>query len=65
MKIATGFSNIYPRFTPCMEWDTAASQIIIEESGGFILDIKTKKRMKYNKHDLKNNNFICVGNLQK
>ena len=65
IKISLGYVDIYPRFTPCMEWDTAASQIIVEEAGGLIIDLETKRRMKYNKKNLKNNNLICIGSLKK
>ena len=41
IKTALGDIDIYPRFTPCMEWDTAASQIIVEEAGGLIIDLNS------------------------
>ena len=34
MMVAEGDAAIYPRFAPTCEWDTCASQIIVEEAGG-------------------------------
>ncbi len=57
-KIAEGLADIYPRFSPTMEWDTCAAEIILTEAGGQILTTENKK-MKYNKPDLKNPYFIA------
>lgn len=56
--IAEGKADIYPRLFPTMEWDTAAGQIILEQTGKEILDFNTKKTLRYNKKDLKNPSFI-------
>ena len=37
MMVAEGNADIYPRLAPTMEWDTGASQIIVEEAGGRVL----------------------------
>ena len=60
MLIAEGKADIYPRLAPTMEWDTCASQIIVEESGGVIL-ISDKEKLKYNKKNLRNPDFITYG----
>ena len=36
--VAEGSADVYPRFAPTMEWDTAAMQIICEEAGGIYTD---------------------------
>ena len=36
--VATGAAQIYPRFGPTSEWDTAAGQAIVEAAGGVVLD---------------------------
>lgn len=36
MLIAEGKAHVYPRFAPTSEWDTAASQIVVEEAGGSV-----------------------------
>ena len=35
------------------EWDTAASQVIVEQAGGIFLDTK-KQRIMYNREDVHN-----------
>jgi len=59
--IASGQAHIYPRLAPTMEWDTAAAQIILEESGGSVIDAHTKKPVRYNKENLLNPHFIAFG----
>ena len=52
-------ADIYPRFAPTMEWDTAAAQAICKASGVNILSIKTNKELIYNKENLLNPWFVC------
>ena len=56
--VAEGTANVYPRFAPTMEWDTAAGHAICMEAGKQITDVKTNAPMRYNKYDLVNNWFI-------
>lgn len=37
MLVAEGAACVYPRFAPTCEWDTCASQIIVEEAGGCVV----------------------------
>ena len=32
--LAEGEADLYPRFSPTMEWDTAAGQAVLEAAGG-------------------------------
>ncbi len=57
--LAKGEIDIYPRFSPCMEWDTAAAHAILLAVGKNIIDQKTGKEMVYNKENLLNNSFIA------
>lgn len=61
--IADGSADIYPRFGPTWEWDTAAAQCIITQAGGhmttFDMDI-----LSYNKESLLNPSFIAFANNQ-
>ena len=57
--LAEGLADCYPRFSPCMEWDTAAGQIICEEVGFKVVDLKTMKPIIYNRENLINNYFIA------
>jgi len=57
--IAEGKIDIYPRFSPSMEWDIAAGHAIIEEAGFKICEINNKNPLIYNKKDLRNPSFIA------
>jgi 3'(2'), 5'-bisphosphate nucleotidase len=35
--VAEGLADVYPRFGPTMEWDTAAGQAVLEAAGGRVL----------------------------
>ena len=59
-KLAEGLYDLYPRFGPTMEWDTAAGQVIAEEAGCKVLDIETGSRLSYGKPGLKNRGFLCT-----
>lgn len=59
-RIAEGLADVYPRFGPTMEWDTAAGQVIAEEAGGSLCDIVNKKPLRYNKESLLNPFFIVT-----
>lgn len=61
MLIANGDAHVYPRLAPTMEWDTAASQIIVEEAGGQVLNADTMKPLMYNKQELRNPFFFVFG----
>jgi 3'(2'), 5'-bisphosphate nucleotidase len=61
--VAEGIIDLYPRFGPTWEWDTAAGDIILYEAGGIILDLN-KQKLSYNKENLKNPDFICFANNQ-
>ena len=56
--VAEGSADIYPRFAPTMEWDTAAGHAIAKYAGKKLIDLDTKKEMTYNRKELKNNWFI-------
>ncbi len=36
--VAEGKADLYPRFGPTAEWDTAAAQVILEQAGGGLTD---------------------------
>ena len=56
--VAQGRADIYPRFAPTMEWDTAAGHGIAKGAGKNIIDHKTGEEMAYNKENLLNNWFV-------
>ena len=56
--IAEGKADIYPRFAPTMEWDTAAGQAICEAVGLQVISKETNEPLLYNKKNLLNPHFI-------
>jgi len=60
-KIAEGVSDIYPKFSLIHEWDIAAGHLILEESGGGIIETETCKPPVYNKEDYHQQPFIAFG----
>jgi 3'(2'), 5'-bisphosphate nucleotidase len=36
--VAEGLADVYPRFGPTMEWDTAAGHAVLRAAGGLVLD---------------------------
>ncbi|MFV0574785.1 MAG: 3'(2'),5'-bisphosphate nucleotidase CysQ [Vibrio sp.] len=59
--VAEGAVDCYIRLGPTGEWDTAATQCIVEEAGGRILSTQLNP-LSYNERDtLENPNFIVLG----
>lgn len=59
--VAEGAVDCYIRLGPTGEWDTAATQCIVEEAGGRILTTRLEP-LSYNERDtLENPNFIVLG----
>ncbi len=56
--VAEGSADIYPRFAPTMEWDTAAGHAIARAAGCNVFYIDEKTPIKYNKEDLTNPWFV-------
>jgi 3'(2'), 5'-bisphosphate nucleotidase len=48
--LAEGRADLYPRFSPTSEWDTAAGQAIAEAAGAHIVDLDGKP-LRYNQRD--------------
>jgi 3'(2'), 5'-bisphosphate nucleotidase len=46
--LADGNAELYPRFTPTSEWDTAAGQAILEAAGGVVLTLDDRP-LRYGK----------------
>jgi 3'(2'), 5'-bisphosphate nucleotidase len=59
--VAEGAVDIYPRFGPTSEWDTAAPHCIVDEAGGGITDTE-RQPLQYNtKAALTNPFFLAYG----
>lgn len=57
--IAEGKADVYPRFAPTMEWDTAAGHAIIRAAGKEVYRADNHEPLSYNKEDLLNPWFIA------
>lgn len=61
-RIAEGDLDVYPRFGPTSEWDTAAGQCVLHAAGGVLLAGASGKPFRYNRRDtLLNGDFIALG----
>lgn len=62
LEIARGHADVYPRFGPTMEWDTAAGQAVLKAAGGTVVDVYGNP-LRYGKSEsgLKNPSFIAWG----
>lgn len=56
--VAEGCADVYPRFAPTMEWDTAAGHAIARAAGMEIYQAGKEWPLRYNKEDLLNPWFI-------
>lgn len=59
--VASGQADIYYRFNPTMEWDTAAMQCIAEEAGAIFKQMDGSP-MTYNRKDSRNNKGFYIIN---
>jgi 3'(2'), 5'-bisphosphate nucleotidase len=57
--IAMGEADLYMRFGPTSEWDTAAAQVLLEEAGCSLFEVKTQDVMQYGKPDYLNRGIIA------
>jgi 3'(2'), 5'-bisphosphate nucleotidase len=62
LSIARGEADVYPRFGPTMEWDTAAGQAVLEAAGGYVVGADGEP-LRYGKtgQGLRNPSFIAWG----
>ena len=56
--VAEGKADVYPRFAPTMEWDTAAGHAIARVAGMEVYQAGKDEPLRYNKKDLLNPWFI-------
>ena len=60
-RIAEGRIDVYPRFGPTSEWDTAAAQAVLEGAGGQVID-PAGRPFRYNQREtILNGDFIAFG----
>jgi 3'(2'), 5'-bisphosphate nucleotidase len=58
--LASGDADLYPRFGPTMEWDTAAGQAVLEAAGGSVATLDGAP-LRYGKPGFRNPDFIARG----
>ncbi len=58
MLLASGQADVYPRYAPTMEWDTAAAHAIVRETGFEVTQFGTDEPLSYNKENLLNPFFL-------
>lgn len=58
--VAAGEADIYPRFGPTMEWDTAAGDAVLRAAGGRMVH-PDGKAFRYGKPDYRNGAFLAIG----
>lgn len=56
--VAEGSADIYPRFAPTMEWDTAAGHALARAAGREVYEVDEVTPLHYNKEDLHNPWFV-------
>jgi len=63
--VAEGEADVYPRFGPTSEWDTAAAHAVLKGAGGCIIDLDGRP-LRYNlKESLLNPQFLAVGDRKR
>jgi 3'(2'), 5'-bisphosphate nucleotidase len=59
MLLINGKADVYPRYAPTMEWDTAAAHAVVNSAGVKVLQADRQEELEYNKENLLNPYFIC------
>lgn len=60
--IADGTADLYPRFSPTAQWDTAAAQVIVEMAGCHLISLQDGTPLCYNTTEsILNPPFIAYG----
>lgn len=62
--LASGQADVYPRFAPTMEWDTAAGDAILRAAGGMVCH-PDLEAYSYGKTGYRNTPFVAYGKLSK
>jgi len=59
--VAEGVADLYPRFGPTSQWDTAAAQAIVEAAGGHVVNRQWQRLVYHQKHSVLNPEFYVLG----
>ena len=58
--LAEGKIDIYPRFGPTSEWDSAAAHCVVEQAGGCVTDLKLQTLLYNTKDSILNPDFLVM-----
>lgn len=58
MLLAESKADVYPRYAPTMEWDTAAAHAVVNEVGLKVYESGYDRELRYNKESLLNPHFL-------
>ncbi len=58
MLLVEGKADVYPRYAPTMEWDTAAAHAVVNEAGLKVYREGETSELQYNKENLLNPYFL-------
>lgn len=58
MLIADSEADVYPRFAPTMEWDTAAAHAVLRGLDIEVINMEDNQPLSYNKENLLNPHFL-------
>ncbi|MEQ9297717.1 MAG: 3'(2'),5'-bisphosphate nucleotidase CysQ [Cyclobacteriaceae bacterium] len=61
LLVGEGAADVYPRYAPTMEWDTAAAHAVIKNAGANVYQKRGNIEVGYNKEDLLNPHFLVRG----
>lgn len=62
-RIAEGEADVYPRFGPTSQWDTAAAQCVLEMAGGCVVDLDGVQLSYGLSRPVLNTEFVALGKL--
>lgn len=61
--VAEGAADLYPRFGPTSQWDTAAAQAVVEGAGGLVIGLDGQRFSYPPRETWLNPFFIALGNM--
>ncbi len=64
LMIARGEADVYYRFNPTMEWDTAAMQCIVEEAGGIFRQMDHSEMFYNRENSLNEKGFYIINRAE-
>ena len=59
-RISENKAGVYARLGKCSLWDVAAGDFLVTQSGGTIIDLKTRKLPRYDGESLINNPYLVL-----